>query len=85
MAEPTDDITADITALNRLFVKALLALEKAGEEEEACTLAASGWSALRHSHAREAEKLGGLLHALTHTRHHSSPNSSLKGGNHARE
>lgn len=78
MAEPTDDALTD---LNRLFVKALLALGRA-DEEQACTLAASGWSALRHTHPREAEKLNGLLHALTHTRHHSSPG---KGGHHARK
>jgi hypothetical protein len=51
--------------INRLFVNALLALAEAGEAEQACRLAAHGYSALRHCHTREAERLNGLLHRLT--------------------
>jgi hypothetical protein len=51
--------------INRLFISALLAMAEAGEAEQACRLAAQGYSALRHCHPREAERLNGLLHRLT--------------------
>lgn len=54
-----------VIALNRVFVRALLALGAAGESEQACRLAAGAWSMLRHTYPREAERLNGALHALT--------------------
>ncbi|HET7675940.1 MAG TPA: hypothetical protein VFL54_10495 [Gammaproteobacteria bacterium] len=60
-----------LAALNRLFVKSLLALGAGpgAERDHACRLAAAGWSALRHTHPREAERLNGLLHSLTRSTH----------------
>jgi hypothetical protein len=55
-----------LAALNRLFVQALLALARAGEAEQACRIAASGWSLLHHHDAREAERLTAALHSLSH-------------------
>ncbi|HEX7388878.1 MAG TPA: DUF2249 domain-containing protein [Acidiphilium sp.] len=60
-------VTASATALarlNRLFVVALLAMARAGDGEQACRLAADGWSALRHVNEREAERLTAALHTL---------------------
>ncbi len=51
--------------INRLFIHALLTLAEAGKAEQACRLAAQGHSALRRCHAREAERLNGVLHSLT--------------------
>ena len=59
----------ELAILNRLFMQALLALGGAGEQEQACRLAAAGWTALRQRHPREAERLNGALHALTRTAH----------------
>lgn len=55
----------DLSAINRLFIAALVGLAEAGDAERACRLAAQGWSALRHSNAREAERLTAALHRLT--------------------
>jgi len=54
-----------VTELNKLFVKALRAMNEAGRHEEACQLAGQGWSRLRHAAPGEAERLNGLLHYLT--------------------
>jgi hypothetical protein len=54
-----------IAGLNRLLVQALLALARAGAAEEACRIAARGWSLLRHHDAREAERLTAALHSLS--------------------
>ncbi len=51
--------------INRLFINALLALADAGKAEQACRLAAQGYSALRQCQTREAERLNALLHSLT--------------------
>ncbi|HTN11189.1 MAG TPA: hypothetical protein VL154_09470 [Acetobacteraceae bacterium] len=56
---------APIAGLNRLLVQALLALARAGAAEEACRIAARGWSLLRHHDAREAERLTAALHSLS--------------------
>lgn len=55
-------------------MRALLALGKTGKDEchLACQLAAAGWSELRQTHPREAERLNGAMHALTQS-NHSSP------------
>lgn len=53
-----------LSAINRLFVAALIGLAQAGRAEDACRLAARGWSALRHNHQREAERLNAALHGL---------------------
>ena len=69
-----------LSALNRHFMRALLALGEGGERQRdtACSIAASAWSALRHSHPREAERLNGVLHALTHSTHpHSNKEISM--------
>ncbi|MGH7057309.1 MAG: hypothetical protein ACREFZ_05410, partial [Acetobacteraceae bacterium] len=58
------DHSTPLAVLNRLFVEALLALAASGESERACRLAARGWSALRATDAREAERLTAALHAL---------------------
>jgi len=55
----------DLPAINRLFIAALIALAEAGEAENACRIAAQGWSVLRHNDAREAERLSTALHRLT--------------------
>jgi hypothetical protein len=57
-----------LAALNRVFVRALLALGDAGEADQACRLAAAAWSALRHRFPREAERLNGVKHSLTQSR-----------------
>ena len=57
-----------LVALNRLFVQALLRLRDADNVDAACRLAAQGWSLLRHDHPREAERLNGAMHNLTHPR-----------------
>ncbi len=56
---------APIAGLNRLLVQALLALARAGEGEQACRIAARGWSLLRQHDAREAERLTAALHSLS--------------------
>lgn len=60
-----------LSAVNRLFVRALLELGEAGDAQRhrACTLAASAWSALHRSQPREAERFNGVLHRLTRARH----------------
>ncbi len=61
----TPDVVSDeIGGLNRLLVLTLLALARAGAAEDACRIAARGWSLLRHHHAREAERLTAALHTL---------------------
>ncbi|MGC8477829.1 MAG: hypothetical protein ACP5NP_15875 [Acetobacteraceae bacterium] len=55
----------EIGGLTRLLVLALLALARAGAADEACHIAARGWSLLRHQHPREAERLTAALHTLT--------------------
>jgi hypothetical protein len=56
----------DITALNLLFIETLKRLGEAGETDAACRLAAQGWSLLRHDRPKEAQRLNGVLHYLTH-------------------
>jgi len=56
----------EIGGLNRLLVLALLALARAGAADDACRIAARGWSLLRRQHPREAERLTAALHTLTH-------------------
>lgn len=72
---------AKLQALNRLFMRSLLALGSSGKDEchQACQLAAAAWSELRDTHPREAERLNGVLHALTQSSH---PSSSKKETTH---
>lgn len=56
---------APVAGLNRLLIEALLALARAGAAEQACRIAARGWSLLRHHDAREAERLTAALHSLS--------------------
>lgn len=53
-----------VTELTRLLARALRALGDAGRPVDASRLAASGWSALRHDHPVDAERLNGLMHYL---------------------
>jgi hypothetical protein len=59
--------------INRLFIRALLALAQAGKAEQARRLGAQGYAALRHCHTREAERLNAVLHSLTRHRSLVSP------------
>lgn len=59
---PTDELLKE---LNKTFVKALRQLAETGHADQACQLAAQGWSLLRHQAPAEAERLNGLLHYLT--------------------
>lgn len=58
-----------LTSLNRLLIRSLIALGKTGDAErhQACQFAAQAWLTLRDAHPREAERLNGVLHALTQT------------------
>lgn len=60
-----------LPAVGKLLVRALSALADTGEPQRhtACTLAASAWSALRHTNLREAERFNGVLHRLTRAKH----------------
>ena len=69
--EPSDALAA----LNRLFVQALRCMGDAGEIDAACRLAAQGWSLLRHDQPKEAERLNGVMHNLTHPRRNSRKES----------
>ncbi|MGH7155439.1 MAG: hypothetical protein ACREF3_16045, partial [Acetobacteraceae bacterium] len=51
--------------INRLFISALLSLAETGKAEQACRLAAQGYTALRQCQTREAERLNAVLHSLT--------------------
>ncbi|MDE2006735.1 MAG: hypothetical protein KGI51_09230 [Rhodospirillales bacterium] len=53
-----------IAGLTRLLIVALRALADAGRAEAACRIAARGWSLLRASAPREAERLTAALHVL---------------------
>ena len=69
---------AALSALDRLFLRALLELGESGDAQRhtACMLAASAWSVLRHSQPREAERFNGVLHSLTRARH-STPDEEI--------
>jgi len=68
-AHPGAVFTADLVkALNRLLVRALLELGNSGMDDTACRIAGEGWSLLRHTEPREAERLNGVLHSLTRSR-----------------
>lgn len=54
-----------LTELNRLFIKSLRALKDAGQADEACRIAAEGWSAIRHVNSPEAERITAAMHYLT--------------------
>lgn len=68
-----------LTALNRLFAQALLRMGDIGEIDAACRLAAQGWSLLRHDQPKEAERLNGVMHNLTHPRRNSRRTSPHGG------
>lgn len=70
--QPTDDRAAPtpseaVAELNKLFDKALRALGDAGKQDDACELAAKGWTLLRQEWPKEGERLNGTLHYLTRT------------------
>lgn len=69
-AEPAaTTLTPDeaVARLNKLFDTALRKLGDAGSQDDACELAAQGWTLLRHTWPREGERLNGTLHYLTRT------------------
>ncbi len=68
-----------LPAVNRLLVRALIALGESGESQRhtACTLAAAAWSTLRHTQPREAERFNGALHRLTRSRHRQPENEEI--------
>lgn len=53
-----------IAGLTRLLIVALRALAEAGRADAACRIAARGWSLLRRTAPREAERLTASLHGL---------------------
>ncbi len=72
---------AIVTVLNRLLVRAILELGRAGRTELACHLAAEGWALLRRDHGREAERLNGVLHSLTRSKSPATkPNQETDNG-----
>ena len=70
-----------LQALNRHLLRALLALGATGsaQRDQACRIAAAAWSELRRAHPREAERLNGVLHALTQSSH---PSTTAQGDAH---
>ncbi len=58
---PSDEVLIRTTAV---LVKTLRALGNAGHPDAANRLAAQAWSALRHTHPREAERINGIMHYL---------------------
>jgi uncharacterized protein (DUF2249 family) len=59
------DSQADaVAALNRVLREALTALGRAGHPEAASRLAGQAWSALRHGHPAEAQRINALMHGL---------------------
>ncbi len=62
MAGPND--SDPVTALVRLLAEALVALGRAGQPDAANRIAGRAWSALRHDHPHEAERLNNLMHGL---------------------
>jgi hypothetical protein len=65
-----------LPALNRVLLRALLALAEAGHADRACRLAAEAWVVLRRKCPHEAERLNGVMHALTRTIHPAAAGSS---------
>jgi uncharacterized protein (DUF2249 family) len=61
LADPQADAVA---ALNRVLREALTALGRAGHAEAAGRLAGQAWSALRHGHPAEAQRINALMHGL---------------------
>ncbi len=57
---PADQDVAD--ALTRVLVRACRALAGAGQPQAAGRLAADAWTAVRHSHPRQAQHLDGAMH-----------------------
>ncbi|MEU5990055.1 DUF2249 domain-containing protein [Spirillospora sp. NPDC047418] len=53
-----------VAALTRLLSRAVRALGQAGRPDQASRLAADAWSALRHEHPAEAERINGVMHYL---------------------
>lgn len=60
-AGPVDDFETLLQVLTR----ALRRLGEVGEPEDANRLAARAWSAIRHQHPAEAERLNGTMHYLS--------------------
>lgn len=58
-----------VDQLSKLMVQTLRALGNAGEKDRACQLAAQAWALLQDEHEQAAERMNGVLHYLTATRH----------------
>lgn len=59
-----NDAAQVAASMTTVLVKALRALGKAGQPDEGLRLAARAWSALRHEHPGEAERINGTMHFL---------------------
>lgn len=64
---------ACLGAVVRLLIRALKALDEAGQNDLACRIAGEAWSAIRRTSPREAERFNGLLHSLSNTRNSKDP------------
>jgi uncharacterized protein (DUF2249 family) len=60
--------TPTVTALVRVFDRALRALGDAGAERQACELAADAWALLHEAYPTSGTRLNGTLHYLTRER-----------------
>ncbi|MBX5452355.1 MAG: hypothetical protein K6U10_00275 [Acidobacteriia bacterium] len=80
MTENPEAESTPVAVLNRLFITALVALAKSGNAEEACRLAAEGWSKLRRDLPHEAERLNAALHGLVHFRSSSQAEKESSHG-----
>lgn len=59
------DSDDDFEALMQVLTRALRRLGEAGQPEDANRLAARAWSAIRHQHPAEAERINGTMHYLS--------------------
>jgi len=80
MTETPEAESTPVAVLNRLFITALVALAKSGNAEQACRLAAEGWSKLRRDLPHEAERLNAALHGLVHFRSSSQTEKESSHG-----
>jgi uncharacterized protein (DUF2249 family) len=61
---PDTDAATIVDALTRILARACRQLGNANHPSEAARLAAEGWSLLRHSYLKDAERLNGSMHYL---------------------
>jgi uncharacterized protein (DUF2249 family) len=74
---PADSDTVDV--LTRVLVRACRALAEAGQPRRAGVLAADAWVAVRHTHARQAQHLDGVMHHIARReQQHERPHDQRK-------